>query len=97
MVFMSNELPADAQDWDIFGENPVDDQERISLQNQSDEVDKMFYRISNNTYKYLYETYVETSIARPGDDLLQIGIRQGKSDLVRAMINAKERIKTQGE
>lgn len=41
--------------------------------------------------EYLRHTFVERSIARSGDGLLEIGIRQGEADIVRKIIAEIER------
>jgi len=41
--------------------------------------------------KYLKETYVDTSMARPGDDLLTIGLRQGQANVINNIIQEVNR------
>ncbi len=69
------------------------EEDKNEIQNKADEINKMFFALVNENpeaIKHLYQRFCDTPVAKPGDDYLQIGIRQGKADLVRMIIQAAE-------
>ena len=49
--------------------------------------------VGQKCLKHLEEVFVDRNIARPGDDLLTIGIRQGEAQVIRKIIAEVNRVK----
>ena len=89
--------------WEDFWEyaDNIDDIEE-EIKSRSLEVDKIFLDVSNDPagermLEYLKERYLGCEIATPGDTELDIGIRQGKANLVRDIFKAIKRAKREIE
>ena len=64
---------------------------------KAQEIDRIFYDMSNTNegklfLKYITDRYINNyTVAYPGMDQLEVGIRQGKSTLVREILGAIDR------
>ena len=80
--------------WESFWEEA----DNIDIDKKAEEIDKIFLDVfskpeGERMLEYLKERYLDNDIAYPHDDLIQIGIRQGKATLIRDIIRAIQRAK----
>lgn len=68
----------------------VEFKQKAQQQKQDDyEITLIFNLLNNNkeAWKLIKSKFVDTAIAVPGDDMLQIGLRQGAANLVKWLEN----------
>lgn len=88
-------MHGEPMDWgDLDREiNPVNEEDI----KKAHEIDLIFYDMSKTNegkvfLKYLKERYIENyTVAHPGMDPLEVGIRQGKNTLIREILGAIDR------
>ena len=84
-------MPNDNQDWSALEDSETLDAAALEdeklQQTELDNIDKMMFDLvkkNPTAMEYLFTKFViDANIAVPGDDLLQIGINQGKANMIK--------------